>query len=266
MKRITIAQIKGGVGKTSMTVHLARALAIREQRVLVVDLDPQANSSLFLGVQDEAETGNMGEVLVRRFGKSLKDIIRPANAENIWVAPACLGMSRLTSEFERDGHRLQTLNRGLDELADQFDFCLLDTNPGVNAFTEAGLVAADLVLGPLPPEGQADQGFVDLRTVLGELNEFSEEPTAMVGIATKWDHRTKKTHGVYWRQVKDGEIPLLETRIQKSEVINQAGMLGMTAFDYHKNHPVCGAFKDLADELITLFQEDENNEEVANVA
>ena len=260
MRKITVAQIKGGVGKTSVTVHLARALAIRGKKVLVIDLDPQANTSRFLGLSEDVRGGSIGEVLVRRFGKTLEEIVQASNAENVWIAPACLGMSKLTSEFERDGHRLRVLSRGLDELSRSYDFCLIDTNPGVNAFTEAGLAAADLVLGPLPPEGQADQGFVDLRSVLGELNEFSDSPAAIVGVVTKWDSRTRKTHGVYWRQVKGGEIPLLESRIQKSEIVNQAGMLGMTAFDLQKNHPVCGSFKDLADELITIFAEPADEE------
>ena len=262
MKTLTIAQIKGGVGKTTTTVHLARAMACRDQRVLVVDLDPQANASRFLGVDDNAEDKNMGHVLIKRLGHTLEETIRPANCENVWIAPSNLAMSQLVSEFERDGHRLQILVHGLQEVADRFDYCLIDTNPGVNSFTEAALYAADLVLGPLPPEGQADQGFVDLRGVLGELNRFNDNPTAMVGIVTKWDHRTKRTHGVYWQQVEGSQIPLLASRIQKSEIVNQAGMLRATAFDMQASHPICGAFKELADEVMSLFVE----EEVVHVA
>lgn len=257
MQTITIAQIKGGVGKTKTATHLAAGLAIRGKKVLVVDLDPQSNASTILGAPTGLDESQTIEAVLRPHPiMQLSQLMLQAGEGNLFLAPARIQMAKFERSLYQHGLRLFFLKNALKTIADSFDYCVIDTPPHIGAFTESAIFAANLVIAPLPAEDGALQGFQDLQGTIVELNTEGK-PTALAGLVTKFDGRTKKTNGAMIEAASNLGVPLLDTRIQKSEAINQAGLQGALLFDVQRNHPVCGAYKDLADEMIELFEEEQ---------
>jgi len=144
---IALANQKGGVGKTTTTVNLGAALAAQGKRVLVVDLDPQANATLWLGVDLRTLDQSMYHVLVKDV--PLTAIIRPSTVEGIDLAPAHLDLSAADLELVNSFEREILLKGNLAAVADRYDYILIDCPPSLSLLTINALVAAREVLIPL---------------------------------------------------------------------------------------------------------------------
>jgi chromosome partitioning protein len=176
---LVVANQKGGVGKTTTAINLGTALAAIEQRVLVVDLDPQGNASTGLGVPAKDRLGSTYDVLAN--GVRMADAIVPTSVPRLHLAPSSMDLLGVELELAQEqdrGYRLRTALREMEADAaaagGAYDYVLIDCPPSLNLLTVNAMAAADAVLVPLQCEFFALEGLSQLlRTVeqvRGSLN------------------------------------------------------------------------------------------------
>lgn len=211
MHTITVANRKGGVGKSSVTTHLAAALAIRGARVLVVDMDSQASSTAMLldRLDDEAPTTT--QLLLGQ--ARLAGIIQPSTRERVDVAPACGELTRAQFAIAGKTGRETILRRALREV--DYDVVLIDTAPELQLATLNSLVAASHVLMPFTPDPKALEGLHTTSEAVEEIVSAEVANPQILGcVQVAYDRRLAVTEQSR-EQVGAayGEL-LLETRIR----------------------------------------------------
>lgn len=211
MHTITVANRKGGVGKSSVTTHLAAALAIRGARVLVVDMDSQASSTAMLldRLDDEAPTTT--QLLLGQ--ARLAGIIQPSTRERVDVAPACGELTRAQFAIAGKTGRETILRRALREV--DYDVVLIDTAPELQLATLNSLVAASHVLMPFTPDPKALEGLHTTSEAVEEIVSAELANPQILGcVQVAYDRRLAVTEQSR-EQVGAayGEL-LLETRIR----------------------------------------------------
>jgi len=157
---VAIANQKGGVGKSTTAINLGAGLAFQGERVLLVDLDPQGNSTSGLGIDRSAIEYSMYDLLVEDV--AVEDVVEPSSVRDLFVVPATIELAGaeidLVSMFSRENR----LGNALKPIADDYDFMLVDCPPSLGLLTVNGLAAADEVLIPIQCEYYALEGVSQL--------------------------------------------------------------------------------------------------------
>ena len=187
---IAIANQKGGVGKTTTTVNLGACLADIGYRVLVVDLDPQGNSSTGLGINIRDLDASMYDVMLH--DAPLEDTLEATSVRNLFVAPSSLDLAGAEIELVPAFSREHRLKRALAEIIDDYDYVLIDCPPSLGLLTVNGLAAADEVLVPIQCEYYALEGLGQLlRNVELVSRNLNPELELSIVVLVMYDARTK---------------------------------------------------------------------------
>ncbi|BBX64183.1 chromosome partitioning protein ParA [Mycobacterium saskatchewanense] len=247
----TIANQKGGVGKTTTAVNLAAALAVQGLKTLVIDLDPQGNASTALGIADrQSGTPSSYEVLLGEV--SLKDAIRPSpHSPRLFCVPATIDLAgaeiELVSMVARE-NRLRTALTELDDL--DFDYVFIDCPPSLGLLTINALVAAPEVLIPIQCEYYALEGVSQLmrniEMVKAHLNPQLEVSTVVL---TMYDGRTKLADQVAEEVRRYFGTKVLRTVIPRSVKVSEAPGYSMTIIDYDPGSRGAMSYLDASREL-----------------
>lgn len=247
---ITIANQKGGVGKTTSSVNLAASLAMHGAQVLVVDLDPQGNASTALGVDHHAEVPSIYDVLIEDM--ALADIIVPApEIPNLYCAPATLNLAGAEIELVSKVARESRLRRALDAYdTEKFDYVLIDCPPSLGLLTVNALVGGDELLIPIQCEYYALEGLGQLiRTVdlvKAHLNQKLKVSTILL---TMYDARTRLAAQVA-EDVRNhfGDV-VLNTVIPRSVRVSEAPSYGQSVMTYDPGSSGALAYSEAASEM-----------------
>ncbi len=237
---LTVANQKGGVGKTTTTVNLAAALALQGLEVLVLDLDPQGNASTALGVDHHAEVPSIYDVLIE--GRPLHEVVAAVDGiDGLWCAPATIDLAgaeiELVSLVARES-RLQKAIAGYDVWARsnreaQLDYVLIDCPPSLGLLTVNALVAAPEVLIPIQCEYYALEGVGQLlrnvELVKAHLNPGLHVSTVLL---TMYDARTRLAAQVADEVRTHFSSTVLRTTIPRSVRISEAPSYGQTVMTY----------------------------------
>jgi chromosome partitioning protein len=229
---VALANQKGGVGKSTTAINLAAALAFQDQRVLLIDLDPQGNASSGLGIDRGAIEISIYDVLLKE--SPLEDAIEPTSVRNLFVVPATIDLAGAEIELVSMFSRETRLGAAIAELDDDYDIVLIDCPPSLGLLTVNALTAAEEVVIPIQCEYYALEGLSQLlRNV--ELVSSNLNPKLKVSgvVLTMYDGRTKLSREVA-EQVRDyfGEVAF-STVIPRSVRLSEAPSYGepIEAFD-----------------------------------
>lgn len=250
---ITVANQKGGVGKTTTTVNLAAALARNGSRVLVIDLDPQGNASTALGIEHRADTVSVYEVIINN-EPIAKVIQKSPDFDTLFCVPATIHLAgaeiELVSMVAREQRLHTALERFLAAAEDPFHYVFIDCPPSLGLLTINAFVAAKEVLIPIQCEYYALEGLSQLLSNIS-LIERHLNPVLKVStiLLTMYDARTNLANQVA-QDVRD-HFPeqVLATLIPRSVRISEAPSYGQTVISYDPNSPGSLSYLEAAAEI-----------------
>lgn len=245
-KIIAVSNQKGGVGKTTTTINLAASLAVADQRVLVVDMDPQGNLSSGLGQKAGADQ-TVYEALV---GEAALPILQTA-VDRLHLVPAGRHLAGAEIELVTLDDRDRRLRRLLDGVRAQYDFVFIDTPPSLGLLTLNALVAADTVLIPLHCEYFALEGLADLMATLSRVRQSLNPPLDVEGVVlTMFGDRTNLSAQVA-REIREFfESKVFETVIPRNVRLAEAPSHGLPVLLYDPRSRGAEAYVSLAHELL----------------
>ncbi len=235
---LTVANQKGGVGKTTTAVNLAAALAQSGMRVLVIDMDPQGNASTALGVPHHAGTAGVYDILTDE--ATLADVVRPSSTySDLWCAPATIDLAGAEIELvplvAREARLRNALHHYLasETTAEPFDYVFIDCPPSLGLLTVNAFVAADEVLIPIQCEYYALEGLSQLLTNITLIQEILNPSLRVSAILlTMYDARTRLAAQVAQEVRGHFADRVLNTTIPRSVRISEAPSHGETVMTY----------------------------------
>jgi len=249
---LTVANQKGGVGKTTTAINLGTALAAIGEEVLLVDLDPQGNASTGLGIDHGRRTVSTADVLTGR--AALRDAIVDTRVPRLAIAPSTLDLLGIELEISKDGDRAIRLRKSLQLLGDGgrgLSYVLIDCPPSLNLLTINALTAADAVVVPLQCEFFALEGLGQLLRTVERVRSTLNPRLVIQGIVlTMFDPRNKLSGQVVAdvREFMGGKV--YETIIPRNVRLSEAPSYGKPALLYDLKCSGSQAYLKLASELI----------------
>ena len=253
MKRIAVINQKGGVGKTTTTVNLGAALAHKGFRVLLLDMDPQANLTVHVDKRPDLESNTLTSLLVE--DAPLAGLVQATGQPNLFVVPSDTSLAGVEQVLANRIGRETILREALDAFPDRtnFDYVLFDCPPSLGVLSANALVAADFVVIPMQAEYLSLQGMAKLLEVI-QLVQKRLNPTVKIAcvLPCMVDARTNLS-GEVLREIDAhfGSI-LTKTRIRNNVKLAEAPSFGRTIFEHAPDSNGARDYESFANEFLVM--------------
>lgn len=249
-KKIAIINQKGGVGKTTTAISLGAYLAKNGKRVLVVDLDPQGNTTSGFGITSESLNGCIYNVLID--GAAILRVKKETNThENLHLVPASINLAAAEVELVSQLAREYKLKTAFEDIENDYDYILIDNPPSLGLLTVNGLVAADRVLIPVQAEYYALEGLGQLLSTIKRVRVQLNPNLDLLGVlVTMYDKRTSLSKEVYNELEKHFGKHVFKTIIPRNIRLAEAPSYGKAILEYDKFSKGALAYKNLSKEII----------------
>ena len=249
---VAIANQKGGVGKTTTAVNLSASLAVAEQRVLLVDLDPQGNASTGVGLSPRTVEVGSYELLLREV--TVRDIARPTEMPHLDVVAATQDLVGIERELVGEDDSATRLRDALAPVRDTYDFIIIDCPPSLGMLTVNALTAADLVIVPMQCEYYALEGLSQLVGTIERVRAGLNPHLAIHGVLlTMFDPRNNLAAEVA-AEVRQ-HFNVYETVIPRNIRLAEAPSHGKPVVLYDASSRGCYTYLSLARELLQALPE-----------
>jgi len=248
-KVIALANQKGGVGKTTTAINLAASLAVLEQRVLIVDADPQANATSGIGFDTKNIKTSIYECLVDEVNPS--SIILNSEIEGLDILPSSIDLVGAEIEMLNLPKREKILRKVIAQVKEDYDFVLIDCSPSLGLITVNSLTAADSVMIPVQCEYFALEGLGKLLNTIKIIqNRLNPELEIEGFLLTMYDSRLRLSNQVVDEVKKHFQQMVFETIIQRNIKLGEAPSFGKPAILYDADSKGAVTHLNLARELM----------------
>jgi len=246
---ISVTNQKGGVGKTTSAVNIAYYLAKQGKKTLLIDFDPQGNATSGLGVDKQALSGTMTEVILET--KLLVDIVLPTEHKNLFLAPTTSHLANTEVELAQANRRFTRLKNAVNTLNDAYDFVIIDSPPSLSLLTVNGLIAARYVLLPVQAEFYALEGLGQLLETMKLVRKSMNPTLDLLGVLpTMVDGRTTLSGQVHEEIKKHFPGKVFKTTIPRNIRLAEAPSHGLPVGAYDKFSKGARAYKAVTKEVL----------------
>lgn len=251
-KAIAIFNQKGGVGKTTTNINLAACLAIRGKKVLILDIDPQGNTTSGIGVTKRSLKNTVYNILIDRDYDPKKAIIK-TEVENLDLIPASVDLAGAEVELVGMEGRENALKEGLEKIKADYDYIFIDCPPSLGLLTINSLAAVDSVLVPIQCEFYALEGVSQLVSTIDLVKKSLNPKLEIQGvILSMFDGRTNLSLQVVQEVKKYFGNKVYATVIPRNVRLAEAPSYGMPITEYDPKSKGAEAYGDFADEFLDL--------------
>ena len=248
-KIIAFANQKGGVGKSTSVVNIAASLGVLGKRVLVVDVDPQGNTTSGFGISKKTQTSTVYDVLIGR--TSARDTTQSTPFENLSVLPANISLAGAEFELVMADNRESRLRDALSPLAEEYDYILIDCPPSLGILTINALVAADGLIIPMQCEYYSLEGLSQLMMSVKQIKRSYNPALTLTGILiTMYNGRLNLSAQVMDELKKYYAGKIFSTAITRNVKLSEAPSFGQPVWYYDKYSRGAALYHDVAKELL----------------
>jgi chromosome partitioning protein len=246
---IAIANQKGGVGKTTTTVNLSACLAVKGQRVLTIDIDPQGNTTSGLGIDKTEVRASIYDVVINDM--PLAETAIPTCIETLFLSPSNIHLAGAEVELVSVISREMRLKSAIEEVKGQYDFILIDCPPSLGLLTVNALTAADTILVPIQCEYYALEGLSQLMNTVRIVQKHLNPDLKVEGVVlTMFDARTNLSLQVVDEVKKYFGNQVYRTIIPRNVRLSEAPSFGLPIILYDAKSKGAESYLELAEEVI----------------
>lgn len=248
-KTVSIFNQKGGVGKTTTCINFAAVLGIKGKKTLLVDVDPQGNSTSGVGIDKSDLEYSSYDVLIN--GTPVKNAILQTEFKNLYLLPANMNLAGAELELAENENRFKALKKALAPIVMEYDYIIIDCPPSLGLLSLNALVASDTLIVPLQCEYYALEGLSQLISTVRTVKQNHNEYLELEGIIfTMYDSRLKLNQQVMDEVNNYFPNKSYKTLIPRSVKLAEAPSFGMPVLYYEKYSKPSFAYKKLADEFL----------------
>lgn len=246
---IAVTNQKGGVGKTTTAINLAYFLAKEGKKTLLIDFDPQGNASSGLGVDKQALSLTMTDVVLG--SAPISAVAKQTDHKNLWLAPTTSVLANTEVELAQADKRFSRLKQAIEATGDTYDYVIIDSPPSLSLLTVNGLIAAKYVLLPVQAEFYALEGLGQLLETMKLVRKGMNPALELLGVLpTMLDARTTLSNQVHEEIKRHFPGKVFDVTIPRNIRLAEAPSHGVPIGVYDKFSKGARAYKSLAKEVV----------------